>query len=192
MQVSFYQNDCNTQKEAVHLMRKHIKALIELICIHRIMYKCQYKSATGKKSSLCWSSKIHAQKMNNNIKIKEWTLGRMLVKMHDYESGLCNVPYDPPMPTHQSHTLKPYLHYFNALCKGRVDPSKENSLILHHNLMGCLLNSADYTFCCLLCIKWAKYTTSLFNSAFYKKGKGSKHQCWKLSTQGGDSATLHL
>ena len=105
------------KKEEIHLMHKHIKTLIKLINMHRIMYKCQYKSATAKKSSLCLGSAIHAQQTNNSIKIEDWTSGWMLVKMHDCERGLCNGSYAPAMPTCQNCTP---LQYFGPLCKGMV------------------------------------------------------------------------
>ena len=143
MQFSFHQNDYNTQKEEICLMHNHTKTLIKSICIHKIMYKCQYKSATSKKSPLCSRSAIHVQQMNNNIKIKGYKTGWMLVRIYDCECGLCIVQYAPFMPTCQSYIL---IQYCRALCKGRLDPSKETSLILHHSLMGHLLNSADNVF----------------------------------------------
>ena len=126
-----------TFKKPIRLMHEHIRALIKLIYVHSIMYKCLYKSKIGKKCSLCSSRTIHIQQTNNSIKIEEWTSGWMLVKMHDCERGLCNVPYAPSMPTCQKHAL---IQYFSAFFKERMNLS----LILHHSMMICHLYCADY------------------------------------------------
>lgn len=149
MEFSSYQNDCKTKKEDIGLMHKHNKGLNNLICIHRITHKFQYKSTIVKNSCLCSGTTIHVQQIKNSIKIEELTSGWMLVKMHNWKHGLSSVPYAAPIPTCQNHSL---VQYFSALLKGRMAPRKESSLILHHSMMGRLLDCAHYTFSCLLCM----------------------------------------